>query len=128
MLSTFLIGLREGLEAALIVAILVAYVVKLDRRDLLPRLWIGVGAAIALSLGAAIVLKIAQQSLSDKAAETFAGITSILAVGLITWMIFWMATSRWNMPARSTPWCSSRSAMVTTGGWTCPQPKRCGPK
>ena len=91
MLSTFLIGLREGLEAALIVAILVAYVVKLDRRDLLPRLWIGVGAAIALSLGAALALKIAQQSLSDKAAETFAGITSILAVGLITWMIFWMA-------------------------------------
>ena len=91
MLATFLIGLREGLEAALIVAILVAYVVKLDRRDLLPRLWIGVGAAIAISLGLALALQVTQQSLSDKAEETFAGLTSILAVGLITWMIFWMA-------------------------------------
>jgi high-affinity iron transporter len=91
MLATFLIGLREGLEAALIVAILVAYVVKLDRRDLLPRLWIGVGAAIALSLGFALALQATQQSLSDRAQETFAGITSILAVCLITWMIFWMA-------------------------------------
>ena len=91
MLATFLIGLREGLEAALIVAILVAYVVKLDRRDLLPRLWIGVGAAIAISLGLALALQVTQQSLSDKAQETFAGLTSILAVGLITWMIFWMA-------------------------------------
>lgn len=91
MLSTFLIGLREGLEAALIVAILVAYLVKLDRRDLLPRLWIGVGLAVAASLGVAIALQLTQQSLSDYAQEVFAGLTSLLAVALITWMVFWMA-------------------------------------
>lgn len=97
MFANFLIGLREGLEASLIVAILVAYVVKLDRRDLLPRLWAGVGAAIVLSLGAAIFLQVTSQELSDKAAETFAGAMSFATVGLITWMIFWMAKNARNL-------------------------------
>ena len=49
--STFLIGLREGLEAALVVAILVAYLSRIGRRDVLPRLWTGIALAIALALG-----------------------------------------------------------------------------
>lgn len=91
MLANYLIGLREGLEAALIVAILVAYLVKLDRREALPRLWAGVGAAAAVSVAVALLLQLASESLSEKAAEAFAGTMSLLAVGLITWMIFWMA-------------------------------------
>lgn len=93
MLANFLIGLREGLEAALVVAILVAYLVRIEQRSLLGRLWAGVGLAIGLSLVAVAALQITGSALSDEAAEAFAGIMSLVAVGLITWMIFWMAAN-----------------------------------
>ena len=92
MFSNYLIGLREGLEAALIVAILVAYLVRTGNTWALRRLWIGVGAAIALSVALGAVLVAVDESLSEQAAEAFAGIMSLVAVGLITWMVFWMAT------------------------------------
>lgn len=91
MFANFLIGLREGLEAALVVAILVAYLVRIDQRSLLPRLWAGVGLAVGLSVVAVVALEITGSELSDEAAEAFAGFMSLLAVALITWMIFWMA-------------------------------------
>jgi high-affinity iron transporter len=91
MFANYLIGLREGLEAALIVAILVTYVVKLDQRSLLPRLWSGVGLAILLAMGVGAFLHVTSQSLTFQAQEAFGGFMSIAAVGLITWMVFWMA-------------------------------------
>ena len=90
MLSTFIIALREGLEAALIVGILVAYVVRTDRRHLLKPLWTGVTAALVLSLGLGAILSFTSAELSDRGEELFAGVTSFAAVGLVTWMVFWM--------------------------------------
>ena len=90
MLSTFLIGLREGLEAALIVGILVAYIVKTNRRNLLPYIWSGVGLALLASFALGGFLSFTSAELSERGEQFFAGTTSFLAVGLVTWMVFWM--------------------------------------
>ena len=90
MLSTFIIALREGLEAALIVGILVAYIVRTDRRHFLKPLWTGVAAALAATFALGAFLSFTSAELSDRGEELFAGITSFIAVGLVTWMVFWM--------------------------------------
>ena len=90
MLSTFVIALREGLEAALIVGILVAYMVRTNRRELLKPLWTGVAIALLASLALGAILSFTSAELSSRGEELFAGLTSFIAVGLVTWMVFWM--------------------------------------
>jgi high-affinity iron transporter len=89
-LASFLIGLREGLEAALIVGILVAFVNRRGRRDVLPKIWWGVGVAALIAVALGALLTFGSYGLSFEGQEILGGTMSLLAVAMVTWMVFWM--------------------------------------
>lgn len=91
MTANYLIGLREGLEATLIVVLLMTYLVKSGRKHLIPRLCAGVGIAVGVSFGFGALLTYGPRGLTFQAQEAIGGSLSVLAVGLVTWMVFWMA-------------------------------------
>lgn len=90
MTAAFFLMLREGLEAALIVGIIAAYLVKLGRRDALRSIWVGVGAALALSVGAGLIVALTVGSLPLAIRASIEGVAALSAVVVLTWMLFWM--------------------------------------
>ncbi|UVJ40199.1 iron uptake transporter permease EfeU [Arthrobacter sp. CJ23] len=125
MTANYLIGLREGLEATLIVVLLMAYLVKSGRKHLLPRMWAGVGIAVAVSFGFGALLTFGPRGLTFEAQEAIGGSLSVLAVGLVTWMVFWMARtartlgselrSRVDLTAGGTGWGLAVVAAIAVG-------------
>jgi len=97
MLPSYLLSLREGLEAALIIGIVLGALRKIRRTDLAPALWLGTLAAVGVSILSAILLTLLGLSLEGPAEKIYEGITMFLAAGILTWMIFWMSTQAKNL-------------------------------
>lgn len=91
MLPTYLLSLREGLEAALIIGIVLGALTKIRRSDLSPAVWLGTLSAVAVSILTAVLLTSFGMSLEEEAEQIFEGITMLIAAGILTWMIFWMS-------------------------------------
>lgn len=115
MLANYLIGLREGLEAALIIGILFAYLAKIERKSENFKLVIGTTLAILASVGVGFSLTLIADEASETAEVLIAGISSILAVVFVTWMIFWMARQSRNL---SKHLHSKVDAAVAATGWS----------
>ena len=116
MFANLLIALREGLEAALVVSIIVAYLVKSGRRDALPKLWLGVGLATLIPLVAGAIMTWGPKTLTFQGQEILGGALSFVAVGLVTWMIFWMGKNARELKGELEG-SLSKSLSAGSSGW-----------
>jgi high-affinity iron transporter len=90
LIPTLVIALREGVEASLIVGIIAAFLVKEGRGDAIKQMWIGVGVAVALCLGVAVLLEVVGDQLPQREQEGLETIIGLIAVAAVTYMIVWM--------------------------------------
>jgi high-affinity iron transporter len=89
-LPAFVITLREGVEAALIVGIVAAFLVRQGRRDALRPMWVGVGLALGMCTAVALGLRIGGEELPEREQEALETIVGLIAVGFVSYMIVWM--------------------------------------
>jgi high-affinity iron transporter len=115
MLPSYLLSLREGLEAALIIGIVLGALRKIHRTDLSPALWLGTLSAVGVSLLAAILLAMLGLSLEGRAEQIYEGTTMLLAAGILTWMIFWMSSQARNIKSELEEGVSKAAAHHATG-------------
>jgi high-affinity iron transporter len=88
--SGLLTGLREGVEAALIVSIVITYLVKTGNGSHAPKVWIGTGLAVAVSAAIGLILFATVGAFQEPYEQIFEGTTLLVAAGVVTWMLFWM--------------------------------------
>jgi high-affinity iron transporter len=110
-LPTFVIGLREGVEASLIVGIVAAFLGKEGRRDALARMWVGVSAAVALCVAVAVALRLIGEGLPQREQEGLETIVGLIAVGMVTSMVIWMRRNAHRLKAELQQ--SAASALAT---------------
>jgi len=99
MLGSLLITLREGLEAALIIGIILAYLARIGSRQSFKPVWLGTSLAVLVSLIAGAAIYLLAGELSGQAEEIFEGLAMFVAAGVLTWMIFWMRKQAVNIKA-----------------------------
>ncbi len=90
MIPTFVIALREGVEASLIVGIIAAFLVREGRQDAMRQVWAGVGIAVALCVAIAVFLRVVGQQLPQREQEGLETVIGLIAVAAVTYMIVWM--------------------------------------
>lgn len=90
MIPTFVITLREGVEASLIIGIIAAFLAKEGRQDAMRQMWLGIGIAVALCVGVAVLLEVVGQELPQKQQEGLETVVALIAVSAVSYMIVWM--------------------------------------
>jgi len=100
MITSILLSLREGLEIALIIGIVLGALRRTGRSDLNRPLWAGVLSAVIVSLLTALLLRAIDEELKGSTEQIFEGVTLLLAAGVLTWMIFWMRRQSGNMKSQ----------------------------
>ncbi len=114
MLPSFLLSLREGLEAALIIGIVIGSLQKIRQTQYIKTVWIGTGGAVLISLFTVLGLNAVGASLEGAVEEIFEGLTVLIAAGVITWMVFWMRRQSRNI--KSELEAEVRLAAASKGG------------
>ena len=115
MIASFFLALREGLEAALIIGVLLGTLNKLDHSGGRRFIWLGISLAVVLSLGAAYLLDLAGAKFEGPAEEIFEGAAMLLAAGILSWMIIWMRTRARTMSQKLES--GVQQAILKNSGW-----------